>query len=1135
MTPEPSPGLAPKSRPPRIGAIILVSDPYWIQVLESIVHASQRLGAELVLLQPATTDESLSMIPNDELVDQILAFDLDAMVSNLVTVPVILNLVGEKVPVICLSEVEFEHPRFTRVSSLYEGGRMAGEYVGRQLDGKGHALCVTAGLERLTVTGQTRMAGFYDALQPYPGITIEHIPAYWRYSQAYPALLSALQGYPRRIDAVFGVSDTLIQAAGDAGRKLGVIDEHTLMVGLNGDPAALAAITEGNLSATVDTSAEYLGAAAVEIAYRAAQGFPQPAIIQHQFRLITRENVAGAATRKLTAIADIPSHLVDYNSGLERERLAQLEVGMEITQQIGSLQDRERIAEVVSQLVRAHYGYEWVRILRKSRGGATPNAAEGQLVPFGGNPSPPSQRLPLEQDWLLQRVYRTNEMIMIADTLTSRRWRLGKEWEPVRARALLPIRLGGEVIGVLDLQSSQPVRQPYLETVGLRLLASQLGIVIQNSDLYLEALQARETAERANQLKNRLVANVGHEMRTPLNAILGFSQAALKQLSRAAPSPLAPAATPGLREGDASEARSAQPRRAGAGRRSGGQQLKPEEVRQDVLRIYQSGEHLMYMINDLLDLSRAEIGALSLYFEQINPLPFLKELFASFAQAEPSTPGVAWRLDLPERLPLIRADAVRLRQVLANLLVNARKFTRQGSITLGGAVEPPHLHLWVSDTGPGVPFELQEKIFEPFHALEHRRRADGIGLGLSISRHLVALHDGIITLESQPGQGSTFHVYLPLPGVAQDIDHHRISTGRPLMLMLSTREPAPPELEQICARQGLALFRVSNREELRLALAEGQPQVIAWDLGHASPAEWALIQQISTDQECAALPVVLYGVDEESGQLAAGLTNVVFKPCSANVLKDWIGRIESANGASGPILVVDDDLEARQAYQRILNECYPHSRVLLAENGCQAAEMLKTELPAWILLDLMMPEMDGFTLLEMVRADPRTRRVPVIIISGKLLSYEDIQRLNHARTLFLTKNILSEAETTALFDQAVAGDQTLPPATSALVKQALAYLHQNYVHPITRKDIALAVGVSESYLSQIFRHEITLSPWEYLSRFRIRKACELLLSSQDTITQVAIRVGFNDSAYFSRVFHQMSGQSPQEYRKSGGK
>ena len=190
------------------------------------------------------------------------------------------------------------------------------------------------------------MAGYFDALQPFPGISIEHIPAYWSYDRAYPALISALKGYPRKIDAIFGVSDTLVLAARDAGRKLGVIDAQTILVGLNGDPASLAAIEEGDLAATMDTASEDLGSQGAEIAHQAALGIPQPDVIQQKFRLITRENVASVATRKLTAIADIPSHMVGFNRERERDRLSQLEISMEITQQIGSLQERERVVEV---------------------------------------------------------------------------------------------------------------------------------------------------------------------------------------------------------------------------------------------------------------------------------------------------------------------------------------------------------------------------------------------------------------------------------------------------------------------------------------------------------------------------------------------------------------------------------------------------------------------------------------------------------------------------------------------------------------------------------------------------------------------------------------------------------------------
>jgi signal transduction histidine kinase/AraC-like DNA-binding protein/ABC-type sugar transport system substrate-binding protein/ActR/RegA family two-component response regulator len=1072
---------------PRIGVIVIPTDPYWVQALEAIIHTSQKLGDDLVVLQPAATLEDLYMTSPDDLVDQILAHDLDALISTLVSTQVLDALVSEGLPVICLSELDFRHPLFSSMSSLYDGGKMAGQYVAEKLCGKGLALCLTAGLEKIATRGQSRFDGFIDALHAFPGIEVRELPCYWEYSQAYASLLESLKDYPDPIDAMFGVSDAIILAARDAGRKLGIVTDKTILVGLNGDPLALSAVAEGSVSATIDTASEQVGALAYERARGAALGAPLPDVVAQRFQLITRENVASIATQKLIAIADIPSHMVGYNREQEHDRLSQLEISMEITRQIGSLMDRNRLVQAISNLVHQNYGYEWMRILRWSE-------KEQRLVFYEGNVSPVSQQVPIDQDQLLHQVFITNEMVFIPDLQTSRRWHMGDEWKEVRARAVLPIQLGSAVIGILDLQSSQPVRRPSLEIVGLELLARQLGIAIQNADLYLEAVQAREVAERANQLKARLIANVGHEMRTPLNSILGFSQAIQKKVVA-------------------------------------NHTVDEDELNQDLGHIYRSGEHLMYMINDLLDLSRAEIGALNLYFEPVELVPFLNELFWSFAKSETVSTNIQWVLDIPNQLPVIRADVVRLRQILINLLANAAKYTRQGTITLGAEVELPYLHLWVQDTGQGVSAEVQAKIFEPFATTGRKRRPEGIGLGLSITRHLVSLHDGVITLESQPGKGSTFHVYLPLPGVFQEVSHTAAASGPAAMLIVSTHSQIPEELQRICHRQGLVPRLISSKDDLTQIMAECSPAAVAWDLAHAASNEWNLIARLGAHEKSAALPVILYGLDETSNELTTGLTNVVFKPCNGNTLKDWISQADMPEDSGNTILVVDDDPQAREYYQGLLHESSPDSRILLAENGGKAIEILKGETPKLILLDLMMPEVDGFTVLEHVRGDIRTQRIPVIVISGKLLTYEDIQRLNYYRTVFLTKGILDGEETTAFLSQVEEEARPLPQPTSMLIKQVLAFLHQNYARAINRKDIAEEVGVSENYLSQIFRQEMSISPWDYLNRLRVQKSKELLKQTQWSVTQIATMVGYNDSAYFSRVFHKITGQSPVDFRQ----
>lgn len=1086
--------LSHTQKPLRIGVLITPTDPYWVQAMEAIFHANQTIGDELVIIQMGSTFNEYTAIPTEDLLDGILAHELDALITTFVSFPLYDALLSAGLPVICLSEADYHHSKFAAGSDLFAGGRMIGEYLGRDLNGAGHVLCVTAGLEHDVTTGQSRLAGFRKGLEAYPDIHIDHIPAFWTYNQAYASLLTSLKNYSYPIDGIFGVSDMIALAARDAGRELGVIDDHTVLVGLNGDPMALVAIEEGSMAATIDTASEILGASALELAHKAALGLPIPDKIVQPFQIITQENVANFTVRKLSAIATIPSHLVGYNREQEEDRLSQLEISIEITRQISSLQDQERVVQVISAMVDKYYGYECTRVLRWSK-------EEQKLEPYGGSLSTALSQVPLEQDSLLHKAFHSNEVIYIRDTATSHRWQLKKGWESVRSRVLLPIQLGSEVIGVLDLQSSRPAR-PMLELVGLKLLAGQLAIVINNTELYQEALEARKAAERVNQLKNRLIANVGHEMRTPLNSILGFSQSLQRQIAAA------------LEDG-------------------GGQILPLDELQSDLRHIYQSGDHLMHMINDLLDLSRAEIGALSLYFEQVQVTPMLKELFTTFSTANGASQQVHWILDIPPKLPLIRADAVRLRQILANLLSNAQKLTRQGSITLGAEVAPPYLHLWVSDTGPGIPTELQEKIFEPFNSVAQKRRPDGIGLGLSITRHLVMLHGGIITLESSPGIGSTFHVYLPLPGVAEEPVMTSRSDGSLLLLVITNQTQVPQEIIDICTRQALQPILIRNQNDLASSLAKGRPAAVAWDLANMSAGEWEMVQQLSVAKDCAALPVILYGVEETENQLKTGLTKVLFKTCNNNILKDWISQTELKVQDDGAILVVDDDAQARQYYIQLLKSSHPNHRILQAENGRQAIATMANETPALILLDLMMPEVNGFEVLSWIRAEERTRGIPVLLISGRLLDYADIQQMNYFRTVFLTKDILNQEETLTLLNKMKDDDWPMPQPTSLLVKQALVYIHKNYSFPISRKNIAEAVGVSENYISQIFRQEITLSPWDYLNRYRIHKAKELLLQSDDSITNIALKVGFNDPAYFSRVFHKLTGISPLEFRQTG--
>jgi YesN/AraC family two-component response regulator len=178
-----------------------------------------------------------------------------------------------------------------------------------------------------------------------------------------------------------------------------------------------------------------------------------------------------------------------------------------------------------------------------------------------------------------------------------------------------------------------------------------------------------------------------------------------------------------------------------------------------------------------------------------------------------------------------------------------------------------------------------------------------------------------------------------------------------------------------------------------------------------------------------------------------------------------------------------------------------------------------------------MPHVDGFTVLEHIRSVERLQSVPVLVLSGKLLTEEDAQRLDFAHVYFQSKKILDEDKAINAFQAIMSGDWQLPQPTSKLVKKTLVYLHQNYAMQLNRQQIASAVGVSEGYLSEIYKQEMGISPWETLNRLRIQRSCELLTNTDKSITDISTQVGFDDPSYFGRVFKKINGISPKAYRE----
>jgi signal transduction histidine kinase/AraC-like DNA-binding protein/ABC-type sugar transport system substrate-binding protein len=1077
------------SHSPRIGFNISPSEPYWVQVREAVLQRAQELALDLIPINTEDYPQILSDEDQMALVEEILNQDFDVIIGWEFPHAPAHQIMQAGVPIIHTAETSFSHPLFVSPSGLYEAAHLLGTYLAERLGGQGDVIIIGGVLEGVSGDdGSSRIEGLTHAFQAFSAIHLQRLSSGWEYQQAYPHIYAISQEITGPIHAVVGLSDPLALAGRDVGLAQGWVEDWTMIAGINGDPLALAAIAQGDMTATVEISTTDLGYNMVDWAWQAAHRQPLPGHFLYRFQLVTAQNVAEVAAQKLISLANLPHRLVGLRRREQQKRLLQLETSIEISQQIGSILEQAQLSHEIVRLISTNYGYDQALIfLWREQEQAL---VLDQLDPSRAAPV----SIPLSEAGALGQALQNNKTVYIPDARRSARFLPDPNWPDLISRVIVPIHLGHQIIGVLDLHSHRSRYTTRHELVGLQSLADQLGIAIRNAELYGEAVEARLRAEKAEQLKTRLLANVSHELRTPLNVILGYSAAAV--------------ATPNPYKTDL-----------------------PPAVLRDFKQIYRSGEHLHRLINDLLDLSRAEIGELGLFPETIQARSFLEDVFRSMVDSLPAENKVAWCLQLPAQLPLIQADPVRLRQILLNLLSNAHKFTAHGQISLGAEVLPPHLHLWVQDTGEGIPIDLQNRIFEPFAAsMQAKQRRQGVGLGLSITRRLVALHGGLLTLESQPGQGSTFHIYLPLPSLSGQITLMP-SSAQPTLLVIAPGEETPASIVELSRRQNWAICQVRTGDDLAALMATIQPAALAWDLGRASLRDWTLIQQIRSLPQLCQLPFILYGdAPPTRPGSATGLTNFLVKPLGGETLLEMINAMRPP-AVIGPVLIVEDDPQALTLYGNLAATALPGHIIRAVEGGRDALALMAEETPSLVILDLFMPEVDGFTVLEQMRTQPQLRRVPVVVISGKVLSFEDIRRLDYALVTFHSKDILSPDETSASLHRALTGIETLPQQTSIVVKLAIAYLNQNYHYAISRRELAATIGVSKDYLSHIFRQELGISPWEYLNRYRIKQAKALLLNSNESVTNIATQVGFNDLSYFNRVFLKHVGCSPRAFRE----
>jgi signal transduction histidine kinase/CheY-like chemotaxis protein len=483
-----------------------------------------------------------------------------------------------------------------------------------------------------------------------------------------------------------------------------------------------------------------------------------------------------------------------------------------------------------------------------------------------------------------------------------------------------------------------------------------MGLYHDISDL----LSARQMAEAANSAKSQFLASMSHELRTPLNAIIGYSEMMEEEADER-----------GLADSVA-----------------------------DLQKIRSAGRHLLSLINDVLDLSKIEAGKMDLHLETFE-LRSAIEAVASTVVPLVEKNGNRLELELAPDLGAMHSDVTRVRQVLLNLLSNASKFTERGVITLTAARDGAEVVLSVQDTGIGMTPAQLERIFEAFAQAESStsRKYGGTGLGLAISKLFCEMMGGVISVSSVAGRGTTFTVRLPVEAEAET----RVADGTQAatadgahagtVLVIDDDPAARNIVARTLSKDGFRVLEAAGGEAgLALARAE-RPDVITLDVLMPSMDGWSVLAALKSDPALSAIPVVMLTItDEPTLGFSLGAAEYLTKPIERARLREVLQRYRHASDAG--VLIVEDDEPTRSVLRRALEK--EGWRVSEAENGRVGLERLDAEPPALVLLDLMMPELDGFGFLDGVRARPLERAPSVVVMTAKELTDADRLRLHGA-------------------------------------------------------------------------------------------------------------------------------------------
>ena len=555
-----------------------------------------------------------------------------------------------------------------------------------------------------------------------------------------------------------------------------------------------------------------------------------------------------------------------------------------------------------------------------------------------------------------------------------------------------PLVSKGQILGTICIFGQQPEPNNELKLSMIQAVGQQVGAAIENARAYELSQKAVEEMREVDRLKSQFLANMSHELRTPLNSIIGFSRVILKGI-----------------DGPINEVQE-----------------------QDLGAIYNSGQHLLNLINDVLDLSKIEAGKMELSFEdQVNLNDLIQSVMSTVTGLVKDKP-IKLIKDLDPNLPVIRADPVKVRQILINLFSNAAKFTETGFITISahpqtGPNGKPEVRLKVTDTGPGIAPEDQAKLFQPFSQVDASltRKTGGTGLGLSICRHLVEMHHGQIGLESEVGKGSTFYFTLP---VASPDPEPWASEDTRVILAIDDERPVIQLYERYLTPHGYRVLALSEPGDAVKRAREVEPFAILLDVMMPGRNGWQVLKDLRDDPTTASIPVVMCSILEDKNRWQEfGANAYVTKPV---LEEDLVKALETLDApAQEPsVLAIADDQHKLASIAGTFDDQAPYL-LRQAIGGVQALQALDYKLPDVIILSTEFPsgsyagadtaEIDSFSLLETIHTNPRRNQIPIIILTETELDSDLRNQLARFSPEMILKSPIQSAELLACIEHSL--------------------------------------------------------------------------------------------------------------------